>query len=430
MDVLTALDEIEKAAQGNERLAMLKRCDEACPDLRSILNLALSPQITFGVKKLPEPQMRGRPNFTPDEWLHEFRDLLGDLRKRVLTGNDAQLAISAFLGACDPQARKWTERILKQDLRINIGAKDVNNALGFECIYQFNVALATDYAKVKEKDLKGLWYVEAKYDGARVVALLPEKGGRVTLLSRTGKEWGNFEALRAGLQAYNNERNGSHDVYLDGEVIALVDGKVNFQAIQKVLMAKDGRTTGDLRYVVFDAAIDEEWIDPKLTYDDRLEHARRYVEEITKFAENVVLVKHYPRTNPTILQLQEDCTSFVEQGFEGAMYRRADLPVENKRGKRLLKVKTFQDAEATITGAVEGTGRMVGMLGALQCDVTGSGKFLFEIGTGFDDAERKRLWDMRTQLPGLKVNFKFFETTNDGIPRFPVYRSLRSSDDV
>lgn len=39
---------------------------------------------------------------------------------------------------------------------------------------------------------------------------------------------------------------------------------------------------------------------------------------------------------------------------------------ENRRSKSLLKVKTFHDDEAVVLGYTAGTGRCLGMVGALK----------------------------------------------------------------
>jgi len=57
---------------------------------------------------------------------------------------------------------------------------------------------------------------------------------------------------------------------------------------------------------------------------------------------------------------------------------------EHKRSKKLLKVKTFQDTEATVLGHQKGEGRCSGMLGALECELDNGIKF--KIGSGFNDA--------------------------------------------
>lgn len=51
---------------------------------------------------------------------------------------------------------------------------------------------------------------------------------------------------------------------------------------------------------------------------------------------------------------------------EGLMLRNPESFYENRRSKSLLKVKTFYDDEATVLGYTAGTGRCLGMVGALK----------------------------------------------------------------
>jgi DNA ligase-1 len=71
-------------------------------------------------------------------------------------------------------------------------------------------------------------------------------------------------------------------------------------------------------------------------------------------------------------------------GGEGVMIKDPNSPYENKRSNFLLKVKKFDDAEATVIGHEKGTGRCSGMLGALR--VVGDDGTEFKIGSGFNDA--------------------------------------------
>ena len=48
------------------------------------------------------------------------------------------------------------------------------------------------------------------------------------------------------------------------------------------------------------------------------------------------------------------------------MLRNPESFYENRRSKSLLKVKTFYDDEATVLGYTAGTGRCLGMVGALK----------------------------------------------------------------
>ena len=53
MNIIDTLEALEAAPQGNARLEVLAAGDS--PGLREVLNLALSPDITFGIRQLPEP---------------------------------------------------------------------------------------------------------------------------------------------------------------------------------------------------------------------------------------------------------------------------------------------------------------------------------------------------------------------------------------
>ena len=428
--IIEALESMETAALGNARLEALAKYDH--PDLREVLTLALSPQITFGVKKLPAYE--DKQNELAESWRPALLRLLNGLRTRELTGNAAQEAISNFQSLCSPTEAKWAQRIIKQDLRLNIGAKDVNNTLGEGTIFQFTVPLAEDYAKVDPKHYKGRWAVEPKLDGARCVAYLPANKGKVVLYSRSGKEYINFESVRVKLQEINDTRNPVQSIVLDGEVVSYVNDRIDFQALQHTLFRKDGVESGRLKFLVFDGSTQADWEKPTKTYEERYRFIREFIAESLNAVSGAVnklgTVDMFLTTDPDRERMLKHSREFVEKGYEGAMFRKADEPVLLKRSKALLKVKTFTDAEFKVKGAVEGTGKYEGMLGALQCETLDTHKD-FEMGSGFDDNQRREIWRLfkTGKLPGLATG-KYQELTDDGIPRFPIFKGFRSEDDT
>lgn len=428
MDIIEALEKIEQAPLGNARLEVLQKADSA--QLREILTLALSPQITFGVKKLPKYQSRSAA-FRTSDWHTKLLKLLDLLSSRELTGNAAQEAIEEFLGSCNSVQAKWAERVIKQDLRLNIGAKDVNNTLGKGTIFQFTVPLAEDFNKVNDEHLAGRWCVQPKLDGARTVAYMPANSGRVRLYSRSGKEYLNFESVRSKLQEINNTRNQAQDIVLDGEVVSYVEDRVDFQALQATLFRKDGVETGKLKFLVFDGCTQKEWEQPAMEYAERYNFAFNFVTEVVRENNGAVskigVVPSFITTDPDRERLLKYSRDFVMQGFEGAMLRRATVEVKLKRSRDLLKVKTFHDDEAELVGLAGGTGKYDGVLGALICK-TKDGK-QFEIGSGFTDDQRRTYWRNRAELPKL-VSFKYQELTDDGKPRFPVFKGFRHEADT
>ena len=422
--LIKELEKIEAAPLGNARLEAIKKADSE--DMRRLFVYALSSDITFGVKQVPKALPSQIASLDEKDWFDLLvSDLLEPLSVRSLTGNDAKSRIGSFLGLCSPEEQKWTERILKQDLRLSVGAKDINKVCpGTFTLFQ--VALAEDYNKIKDKDLLGRWCIQPKLDGARCVAQIPNDNRKqVKLFSRTGKIWFNFESIRRTLQEFSNSDSLQGDLWLDGEVICLIDGKINFQALQNNLHRKESNEEGKLIYVIFDRMWGE--FTPHENYEVRHSFVKtNIIPLINRYNKNIKVVDSSIAENPTRSELEEASRQFVIEGYEGLMARRADTFGKMKRSKDLLKVKAFQDSEARIIGRIEGMGRLLGSLGALVCELPSGVKF--EIGTGFDDQQRSELWD--ADIIGKQVNFKYFEITNGGIPRFPVYRSLRHADDI
>jgi len=73
----------------------------------------------------------------------------------------------------------------------------------------------------------------------------------------------------------------------------------------------------------------------------------------------------------------------MERKGEGLMLRDPKSFYEGKRSYTLLKVKNFQDAEATVIGYKKGTGRCTGMMGSIHVREDNGTEFY--IGGGFTD---------------------------------------------
>ncbi len=427
MNTTAALEMIEGAARGNARIAVTADLMKEFEPLSRLILDTVDPFITFGVQKLPPSGTPDAPLFETDErFTKELLNLGQRLAQRDLTGHAAANHIGFFRDCCNDVQRKWADRYFLRDLRLDLGSKAIQKIVGKDALKLFDVPLATDYKKMKK--IEGRWVSQPKYDGARAVAFInsPEE---VVLKSRTGKVWKNFKVIEESILTFAKEAFLPLPFVLDGEVVAVdEDGKIDFQAIQKVLMRKDGVVDTHLNYVVFDGCPLEEWVNPQRTYESRLTMMENIFAELGEEGPMDLELAPY-----TILELEaataheallKESIMFVNDGYEGGMARKADAVVQNKRTKDLLKVKTFQDAEAEVFGIIEGTGKYAGMLGALQCRLPNGKEF--DMGSGFSDAQRAD----GEQYIGQLVTFKFFETTNDGAPRFPIFKSVRSRDDV
>ena len=111
----------------------------------------------------------------------------------------------------------------------------------------------------------------------------------------------------------------------------------------------------------------------------------------------------------------------MEQGYEGQILR-TDSVYENKRSKSLLKHKSFVDAEFEILGVEEGKGNHAGKVGRLNFQINGKP---FDAAVNGDWEYIERLWKSKDGLIGKTATVKYFELTEDGIPRFPKVIAIR-----
>lgn len=108
----------------------------------------------------------------------------------------------------------------------------------------------------------------------------------------------------------------------------------------------------------------------------------------------------------------------VAGGGEGLMLHHQDALYQSGRSHQLLKLKRFEDAEATVIGYRSGKGKYAGLMGSIN--VRDARGVAFYIGSGFSDADRKT-----PPAIGSLVTFKHQGYTAKGVPRFPVFLRLR-----
>ena len=110
--------------------------------------------------------------------------------------------------------------------------------------------------------------------------------------------------------------------------------------------------------------------------------------------------------------------TIIDKGGEGIILRKPQSLYQHKRSGDLLKLKRSQSAEAVVIGHAEGQGKHAGRCGALIAEYQGK---RFKLGTGLSDDDRET-----PPKVGEWVTFSFFELTNNGTPRFPVFVAARN----
>ena len=153
--------------------------------------------------------------------------------------------------------------------------------------------------------------------------------------------------------------------------------------------------------------------------------------------------------------LLETEAAWLEEGYEGVMIRDPKGPYKHGRSSTkegiLLKLKRFEDAEAEIIGCYEEmknnneefrnelgrTARSTakaglvgkGTLGGFDVRDLDSG-VEFQVGSGFDAAQRSEYWRNQDKLIGQIIKYKSFKIGVKDKPRHPIYLGMRSKEDL
>ena len=379
--------------------------------------LALDPMITFGVQQVPvkkDPTGEGLSN-------EDFDKLARDLEQRELTGHAARDAILiAMAKATQEEWNDWYRRILIKDLRCGVSEKTINNVQK-DTIPVFGCMLAHDGAKHPKK-IKGECFVEYKYDGVRVIAIV--QNGSATLHSRNGKLLSNFPHIEEALSIPQFE-----GLVFDGEVMS-----EDFQTLMKQVHRKEGAQTEDSYLAVFDMLTLEEFNagGTDMTADDR---RNRSVIASEYFTDRIKLVDAKLinfDTEEGRLQFDAMNKEALDKGYEGLMIKPVHEGYKCKRSHAWLKVKPFIEVTLEVVALEEGTGKNEGLLGALVVEGEDDGKyFKLNVGSGLTDENREQIWANQDAVIGQLVEIRADAATqsqdSDDVwsLRFPRFKTFR-----
>ena len=379
------------------------------------VQMCLDPLVTFGVKQVPFSQADGVGIQSED-----FYTVASKLIERKLTGHAARDAIQALCDtATDAQWNDWYRRILIKDLRCGVGAKLINTVQP-ATIPLFGCMLAHDGAKHPKK-IAGECYVEYKYDGVRVIAIV--QNGDATLYSRNGKLLENFPHINEALSKPEFE-----GLVFDGEVMS-----DDFQTLMKQVHRKEGAQTEDSYLAVFDLLTIAEF-NKGGTGMPAHQRRERLVGYSVYFNYRIQLVAAHLinlDTESGQTEFQTMNRTALDLGYEGLMIKPAHLGYDCKRSHAWLKIKPFIEVTLTVVGVEEGTGKNAGMLGALVVEGEDDGKFFhLNVGSGLTDDMRKVVWDQQDLVLGQLVEVRADAVTisqdNHAYSlRFPRFKTFR-----
>lgn len=419
MKTLQLLETCKETSSLNEKKQLIKDFFNSNPgELQlKLLQIYLDPcyATNFDKKSASKPgiQEPWMLTFIENEELDEIIDMF---HVRDVTGNEA----CGFYRLC-------TETLYREDIKLlniilfkepmGITYKVVNDVYkelyGKDFIEVYQVQLANAYDP--EKKYKGmsqpLFYASRKLDGLRCYY----KSGSGQLMSRNNKPITGFEHLASSLQQI-----------CDVHELDLIDGELykhglNFQKTAGIINSDKNINEDEknqINYNIF-AILGKNIKNTSVMVDILTNRIK------TNVYDSHITIVQYEIVPNNKQSIEEKCIQYVNEGYEGIMLRHPDKQYDFKRSDALLKYKMFKEMCLTIVGFEEGTGKNIGVLGALIL-TNKSGTINCKCGSGFDEEERNTIWSDQSNWIGKIVEIKYQDITDDGSSlRFPIYRGRR-----
>jgi hypothetical protein len=366
--------------------------------LQTVIILALDPFTQFYIRKIPK-YTRGVHTIP----LVQSCKQLKKLASREYTGNAAIEMLTSLLESSTLDDAKVLERIIQKDLKCGVSISTVNKVWpGMIHEYPCMLCSPSDEKLISKFEFPAI--VQLKMDGMRFNAIV--KNGVVEYRSRNGKEIHGIKHLDQDFIVLS----GSKNCVFDGELVVNDKGIIlDRQTGNGILNKAVKGTISDLeshkiRATVWDVIDYEDFTVgySGVPYRERFERIASSLR-----SDAVHLVEH--QMVESITEAREVFDSYLAQGEEGIILKNGNAVWENKRVKHQLKFKGELECDLQIVDVQEGTGKYVGMLGAIVCQ-SGSddGKTVtVSVGSGFSDDHRINLWHIRRELLGKIVALKY-----------------------
>lgn len=381
MSIFEILDNIAMDASRNNKQAIL----EAHKDndlLKKVFFLAYDPFTQFYIRKIPAYVT----NRTGKGIALNFAlDSIGDISKRMVTGNAALAHLKSNLEALTHEDALVLERVITKDLRVGCTGSTANKVWP-NLVHEYPCMLAS----VMDPKLldKMTWpaMAQLKMDGMRFNAIV--RGNTCEFRSRNGKEinlLGNLE------QDFIQLAKGKNLVF-DGELVVKEKGKILDRQTGNGILNKAVKGTISLNEAELVCATIWDLID----YDDFTKGASTDTYKIRfnklkgmamkPLPERIELVEN--RMVSGVTEAMKVFQEYFDAGQEGIILKDLTGIWEDKRARHQIKFKGELECDLRIVGYAFGTGKYVGKIGAIQCE-SEDGIIKVDVGSGFNDEQRE-----------------------------------------
>jgi bifunctional non-homologous end joining protein LigD len=290
------------------------------------------------------------------------------------------------------------------------------------------------------------WLFEPKWDGVRALSTCIEE---TVLVSRNLND---ITACYPEL-AKTHQQLVCLEAVLDGEIVAMSDGRPSFERLQgriNLVNTRDIERAAmetPVTYVVFDLL----YLDGRSLLSEPLEVRKELLAELVVPTDRLQVSPHMNGDGTALFEVAK------ARRLEGIVAKKLGSSYRpGKRGREWLKIKAIYDADLVIGGWSKGEGSRSGAFGAILVGAYEEGelRYLGSVGTGFTDrllsevlGEMERLespdnpfdsdprkdklrWgkpikDPHWISPELVARVEFRELTSAGRLRAPSFKGLR-----
>lgn len=353
--------------------------------VKKVFSYAYDESINFWLREFPFPETFTE-HFPTD---HMFKNL--DLfSSRELTGNAAMKHANDVAKMLSYKDAVIFDRILKRDLRCAT-TDTLANKIWPGLIETFPYQRCSSFNEKNLRKLRFPCYSQVKADGLYTDIIV--KDGKVKYQTRTGKTLLVNDPIRDKELLESGE-----NFVVQGEGL-IKDGKGGYLSRKEGngILNSDDIDLSLVEFVVWDIVRYEDWKAglSKTPYNIRLSSLTKLID--TMSVKSIVLVD-------TIIvnSVQEIIDHFklnVERGEEGSVAKNLSAQWKDGTSPDQVKIKIEFVCELVVIGYKEGEGRNKGRLGAFLC-ASQCGLLEVNVGTGYKDSERIKMWKNRDSYIG------------------------------
>jgi len=443
IEQLTNLINVLNNTKGTKKkINIIKEAIELKELFRRIYDPSLKTGIT--IKGLDKYKKTHPTTYISEGVDYNIYELFDALVERKITGHRAKSSVWILINNY-PDHENTIKKVFEKKLRIRVSVSGILTAFPGLFI-KFEVRLAKEFSEAKMKQqlqknntANPVAYLSEKKDGVRLVLHCIKNnndGVIVKSYSRQGNEFYTLGRLEDEVaHTIANHDSKELDIWLDGEFVAIIDGKENFKSTisQMRKLNSDGKDTIDIRnsiYFVFDYIENDVFVGSNPNSDIL---SVRLSKLNSLFTENnhIVVLPQYVYSADKLQFMIEDS---ITRGTEGVMIS-FNTKYKSGRSFDLMKVKIFHTEEYKVVETVMENMPFPNDSGGEDIILCLNKVFIVHkggrvaVGGGFSKNERIHYAKPENDLVGSVISVQYQEELQDSTTgayslRMPIFKGV------